>query len=340
MIRLLIADDSPTVRFLLKKMFSGESDIEVVAVAKNGEEAVYYAKQFRPDLITLDIRMPVMNGFEATKEIMENFPCPILVISASVNNDDLNIAFHAIKYGALDIVEKPKNDFQYESMKKKIIQKVKALAEVKVFHHRYKKKTKPLKFERSHFYFPKTVHLIGIATSTGGPQALQKIFKEIPKTFPIPIVVIQHISEGFGQGFSEWLNSESELHVQTAKNGTMMTPGNIYIAPDNKHLEIDIGGLLRVVDDDGTHRFIPSANVFFSSVAKFLHENAIGMILTGMGNDGVNGLKLMQQKGARTIAQDESSSLIYGMPKEAKAQGAADEVMNLDQIIDFLKSFV
>lgn len=374
MIKILIAEDSPTVTMILQKIFAADDECQVIGTAKNGKEAVDKVKLLRPDIVTMDIRMPVMDGFEATKQIMMYHPTPILVISASVGKDDLNIAFNAIRAGALDIVEKPKGNLamDYEYIGRDLIKKVKILSGVKVFHHvsgstargrtdqRAATSTSDVPVKPVSSYgiktpttrdllaadkrlYPKAKtpskppELVAIASSTGGPSALLKILKNLPDTFPIPIVIVQHICEGFGQGFVDWLNKECALTVKTAERNEVLVPGTIYVAPDSFHLLIDPGKVVRLSKSMPVNGLRPCATLMMEAAAKVCGAGTIGVILTGMGRDGADGMKAIKEAGGMTIAQSPETCVVFGMPREAIELGVIDKISPIDRIANDLE---
>lgn len=354
MVKVVIAEDSSTIRYILKKILDSDPKITVVASAKNGIEAVELVAKHKPDLVTMDIRMPLMNGFEATQEIMKTNPTPILVISSSVNSDDLNITFNAIKAGALDIVEKPKGNysFDFEKISKRLINKVKILSEVKVIRHRgnfqpklkdYENKapapTREYKRPIVNEHKKKLPELIAIVSSTGGPKALLRVLSQLDKNFPIPICVVQHITPGFGQGLITWLNRDCPIEVKFAEEGEKLKAGTVYFAKDDRHLTIKDKSV-KYIDEDAVVGLRPYGNYLLDSIAKDYAADAIGIVLTGMGRDGADGLKKMKDKGAYTIGQDEKSCVVYGMPKEALDIGALSTQMPLDEIAGYLTKMI
>lgn len=379
--KILIAEDSPTVTMILQKIFATDDDCQVIGVAKNGREAVEKVQILRPDIVTMDIRMPVMDGFEATKQIMQTAPTPILVISASVGKDDLNIAFNAIRAGALDIVEKPKGNLamDYEYIGRDLIKKVKILSGVKVFHHiggaknktsdaKSNDKTDTLSVRQPRVPAPaaevpsvketlwrepltpksvypkllspvKTPEVIAIASSTGGPSALLKLLKTLPAGFPVPVVIVQHICEGFGQGFVEWLNKECGMNVKTADRGEELQPGTIYVAPDGFHLFIDSGKIVRLSKSMPVNGLRPNATLMMESVAKVFGAASIGIVLTGMGRDGADGAKAIKEAGGFTMAQNAESCVVFGMPKETIELGVVDKILPPEKMTAELMAF-
>jgi len=368
MIKILIAEDSLTVTTILQKIFATDEEFQVIGTARNGQEAVEKVRVLRPDIVTMDIRMPVMDGFEATKQIMTSCPTPILVISASVGKDDMNIAFNAIRAGALDIVEKPKGNLamDYEYIGRDLIKKIKILSGVKVFHHvpskrhQKAKDTETGKFQITGVSQPKEaskaksdtamltrplrpsqpIELIAIASSTGGPSALIKVLKNLPSNFPVPIVIVQHICEGFGQGFVDWLNKECSLTVKTADRGEILAPSTIYVAPDEFHLLIDPGKVVRLSKSMPINGLRPCATIMMESVAKVCGASTVGMILTGMGRDGADGMKAIKEAGGVTIAQNQETCVVFGMPKEAIELGVVDKVLPIDKMAEELLKLI
>ncbi len=383
MVRILIAEDSLTVAMILQKIFATDETCQVIGTARNGKEAVEKVKLLRPDIVTMDIRMPIMDGFEATKQIMMQCPTPILVISASVGKDDLSVAFNAIRAGALDIVEKPKGNLamDYEYIGKDLIKKVKTLAGVKVFHHMSAGVMRSKDFSRNNKPFSsdtqevkvspgqqasallncepqqnfkeskkreeysvrkqllnasiiprKPVELVAVASSTGGPSALLKTLKPLPANFPVPIVIVQHICEGFGQGFVDWLNKECAITIRTAERGETMMPGNVYVAPDAYHTLIDPGGVIRLSKSMPVGGLRPCATLMMESAAKIFKSALMGVILTGMGRDGADGMKAIKDQGGVTLAQSPETCVVFGMPKEAIEIGAIDKVVSIDKM--------
>ena len=344
MIKILIADDSKTIRFLLKKLFEKYKDVKVIAEAENGEEAIEKTIIHSPDIITMDIRMPVKNGFEATKEIMNVKPTPILVLSASVNSEDLNITFNAIRAGALDIVEKPKNltDGISQEIETKIMQKVKLLSNKTLFeniikiHKKIDSKSDEKIFTGDIPRAKVRPNVIAIVASTGGPTALLKVLKPLPKDYPYPICIVQHINKGYTVGLVEWLNKELELDIKIPTKWEKLKPGTVYVAPDDYHMEVLKDRSIILNQNEAFHNLRPNGTVLLNSVANEFGKQAIGIVLTGMGADGAEGLLNMKKTGALTIAQDESSSVIFGMPKEAYDIGATDNLLSLEKIASFL----
>lgn len=344
MIRILITDDSDVTAQLLAAIFKAEPDMQVVGRARDGREAVTLAHALKPDLITMDIRMPVMDGFDATRMIMTTDPTPIVVISSNVDDEELRITFRAIDEGALAVIEKPLGPAHQDFLRarRELVETVRAMAEVKVVRRR-RPKPGPRIFRTEVKRREGGYEVVGIACSTGGPQALATLVSSLPVGFPLPLVVVQHISPGFVGGLADWLQGQTLLDVLVARDGQILQPGVVHIAPDAHHLRVvRASGQLRVSLDDGPpiERFRPSGTVLFDSLVQCCGAGAIGGILTGMGSDGAAGLAALHAAGASTFAQDEASSVVFGMPGTAIALGAVDHVLPLNQISAHLLELV
>ena len=335
-IRVLIVDDSPVMCKVIANILNADSQILVAGIAHNGKEAVELVPTLKPDLITMDIHMPVMDGFEATKQIMAYNPTPILVLSTSVFKAGMDKVFRAISYGALDVVEK--GDLEITEAGdggKKLIEKIKFLSNIEVLHHplakieeRRKKATKVLKVSKR----TDLSKIVAIASSTGGPQALLEILREFPKSFPCGIVIVQHITSGFAEGLAEWLNGECQINVKLAKNSDEVLPGTAYVAPCDLQMRIKEGGRIYLSEEAAFEGHCPSGDILLESVAKIYKDNAIGIILTGMGKDGAMGIKSIQKACGQTIAQDQESCIVFGMPKAAIEMGGVDKIVPLTNI--------
>jgi two-component system chemotaxis response regulator CheB len=336
MIRVLVVDDSPTVRALLAGIFERDPGLRVVGTASNGLEAVAEAARLHPDVITMDIRMPKMDGFQATKRIMQQTPTPIVVVSASVNAEDLKITFNAIRAGALTVVEKPSGPGApaYEAIRDQLVTTVKLMADVKVVRRWATGHLRPRRpvSEREVQDTKARTAVIAIAASTGGPGALFQVLGALPANFPVPIMIVQHIAQGFGQGMVNWLNEATKLTVVIAQSGQEVAPGHVLIAPDDRHLLVGKDGRVLLRSRRSTDGFCPSADYLFQSVAETFGRRALGLIMTGMGRDGVEGLRTLKRVGGKILAQDEASCVVFGMPKEAINAKVVDQIVPLDQI--------
>ncbi len=333
MIRVLIVDDSAVIRTLLTAIIENEPDFEVVGFAKTGQEAIEMTMALNPDLITMDIRMPVMDGISSIRKIMSTHPKPIVVISSNID-DELQIGFRAIDEGALAVLEKPCaiTDAQFSSIQRNIVNTIRCMVEVKLVKRRFKKKPVGMSvFDKPALNYK----LVTIGSSTGGPQALKKILSSLPGDYSSPIVITQHISKGFIKGLAEWLNEASKLQVKVAKNGDQLTAGTVYFAPDDYHCQIQSAGsklYIELHNDKEENGFMPSVSRLFYSVAKSCSGQAVGIILSGMGNDGADGLLAMHKNNCFTIAQDEQSSIVFGMPNAAIQLNAVNKVLPVEEI--------
>ena len=343
-VRVLVVDDSAVARGIISNFLNNDPDIDVVGTAKDGRGAIDFTAQLKPDLITMDINMPVMDGLAATEHIMAHQPTPILVVSSLVKSE-VDLAFRAVSLGALDAMEKPSFDQFSAKDAGELVRKVKLLAQVPVVTHLGgKRRTRPTESSFTQDYVSSSVktefQVVAIGASTGGPKALYKVLNELPADFPCGIVVVQHISEGFTSGLVEWLDRNSNVKVKEAEANDQIQPGVVLIAPYDFHMIVVSGGRIRLNKALPVRGHRPSVTVLFSSVAKVYNANSIGVVLTGMGEDGAAGLVEMRGNGSKTIVQDEESSVIFGMPKVAIEMGAAEEVLPIDKIGKFLNRTV
>lgn len=329
-IRALIVDDSGLVRELISTILGSDPDIIVVGEASNGKDAYDKVLELKPDIVTMDIEMPVLGGLEAIEKIMESYPVPILVITALTG---VRTAFNAVSKGALDVIEKP--DISIENVRK-LITKVRLLGRVDI-HAQLKTMGKRSSTTSSAIALPisssKTnANVVTIVSSTGGPQALHKIFGQLPETFPYPILVTQHIAEGFTQGMVDWFSGSTPLKVMVAAQGQKVLPGCIYVNPAEYSMTIS-KNIINLGNRDTRLLYHPSCDTMLKSVANEYGARTIGLILSGMGNDGVEGMRSIKEAGGNTLAQDAGSSVVYGMNKIAVDKGYIDTVLPLDQIV-------
>lgn len=347
-IKVLVVDDSAVARDLLGYIIQLDPQLEIIGFANDGNQALTFLEHHKPDIITMDFMMPKMNGFETTRKILQRYPIPIIIITNNYKKEEAQKTFQAIEAGALAILEKPKGpqDPYFSTMAQEIIESIKLMSEIKVI-------TRKPYFQVPHTNTANqenpqqkcTVHrelrnrhldLIAIGTSLGGPQALESILSNLDEDFPIPIFIVQHIANGFVQGLVDWLNGTTKLQVRLAKHGDKGTPGTVLIAPDKYHMEIAKDLTVQLIAAPPEDGLIPSVARLFRSVAKNFGNRAAGIILTGMGKDGAADLLQMRMSGAITIAESEESCIIFGMPGEAIKIGAAQHVLNLDQIPYFM----
>lgn len=328
-IRVLVSDGNQVAREAIIGLLTAEPAICIVGLAINGAETVQLAAALRPDLIIMDV--PVMGGLEAVEQIMREFPAPILVVTVQTGARQ---AYEAVSRGALGVIEKPSLD---SITAEQFVRKVKLLAGVPVFRHcagilsMNATKVKPAGGNQESRY-----KLVVLAASLGGPQVLEKIISQLPAGFPVPILVVQHIAKGFVAGFAEWLNYKAALKVQVALSGTEPQAGEVWVAPPEKNMEVTKKGDIVLLPVENKQSYHPSCDALMASVARVFGKAAIGVVLTGMGDDGVKGLLQMKAKGALTIAQDMLSCTVDSMPSLAIKSGAADYVMGIDQIRETL----
>lgn len=339
-VRVVIADDSLVAREMLATILGSEPDIEVVGQAKDGAEAVEMVERLRPDLVTMDIHMPKLDGLRATEKIMAFTPTPILVVSSSVHGEGMGRAFDALNLGALEVIKKPEpRDWaDLDRIGREVIRKVKILANVRVITH-IRGRRGPSELTAPLHGGPAKRALVAIGSSTGGPSALLAVLGRLPQDFPVPVVVAQHIADGFVPGLVSWLDSGCRMRVVAAESGQRIEPGVAYFAPTGSNMVLD-GSILKFQPPGHGQLYIPSADTLFDSVAMSHGNRAIGVLLTGMGADGAEGLKLMRNKGAATIVQDEETCTVFGMPKAAIEIGAAEKVLPVTKIADAVEALI
>jgi two-component system chemotaxis response regulator CheB len=341
MIRVLLADDSATVREYLAYLLGEDPALEVVGTARDGLEAVAEAERLKPDIIVMDVHMPRMNGFEATHQIMERTPTPIVIVSASISREEVAMTFEALKAGALTVVDKPggPDHPRHAESAQRLVETVKLMAEVKVVRRRPRRE-RPVPPSPPSVIPSRKIRLIAIGASTGGPQALAEIMKELPSQLEAPILVVQHIAPGFTAGLAEWLSQGTRLAVKLAEPGESAWPGTVFFAPEGFQMGVTKDGRIRLTKEPAEDGFCPSATYLFQSVAETHGRSAIGILLTGMGRDGAAGLRQLREAGGVTIAQDKESSVIFGMPAEAIRLGAAEYVLSPARISGAIRSLV
>lgn len=342
MIKVLIAEDSKVVQEFLVHILTSDPSIQVVGIANNGEEAIEAAKKKRPDVITMDIHMPKVDGFEATQAIMEAAPTPIVIVTGSLRAKELASSFHAMEAGALAVVLRPPGigHPEHETAAGELIRTVKLMSEIRVVkrHPTVKRRALPPTAKMEVRKTNVQIQAIAIGASTGGPPVLQQILSGLPQDLSVPVLMVQHIASGFTKGFVEWLSSTSRFPVHIASHGEYPLPGHGYISPDGFHLGIGNGPRIVLSDHAPENGLRPSVAYLFRSVAQTLGPRAAGVLLTGMGRDGAAELKEMKDRGAVTIVQDEESSIIFGMPGEAVALNAHTYILPPGKIASLLRT--
>ncbi len=342
MIRVLVAEDSLTAREFLVGILQSDPDIEVVGQAKNGVEAVQLASQLRPDLITMDVHMPLLDGLEATKEIMVRSPTPIVIVSNSASHREVELSLNAMRAGALMVIEKPGSpaSAQFDGQRDRLLAMIKAMAEVRVVRRWDRKRMSAPSLAARDRMAGAAIRLVAVAASTGGPAALQRILGDLHGDFPAPVLVVQHIATGFMAGLCDWLGSSCNLRVKVAEDGEPLRPRTVYLAPDDRHLGVRADSHILVSHAPPIGGFRPSATFLFQSAAQQYGRAAIAVILTGMGNDGVEGLKVLKAAGGTVLAQNEASSVVYGMPRSAIEAGVVDGVLSIAEVGSCLMNLV
>ncbi len=342
-IRVLLVEDSQIALVVLKRILNSSPEIEVVGEARTGLEGLTLIPQVQPDVICTDLHMPQMDGLEFTCEVMALYPRPILVISASVQEEDTHQVFRLLDAGAVDIFPKPRAGLTLnnELLKKELINKINILSGVKVLTKKRKSPSQAKSLETGNFSgfysksYPKP-KIVVIGASTGGPQALRELFTQLPSDCAVPVICVQHICLGFLQGLIDWLANSCRLPIQIAQPGDIPIAGKIYFPPEQQHLELDARGRFICSNSEPLEGHRPSVTITFKSVAKFYGKATVGILLTGMGRDGAAGMQAIAQAGGFTIAQDEASCVVFGMPKEAIALGAAKQVLPIGAIAPML----
>ncbi len=333
--RVLIVDDSAIVRRVLTDMLSGQPDIEVIATAPDPYVARDKILELKPDVLTLDLEMPRMDGISFLRRLMHFHPLPVVVIS-SIAEKGSDVALEALRLGAVEVLAKPGGPYSVEDLGERVVDSVRAAARARVKARREaedgpENPPTPVRFENLHF---SSNALVGIGASTGGVEAIRDVLVQLPANFP-PVLVVQHLPRAFSQSLVEQLNRSCALEVKQAQETNELAAGQVLIAPGERHMEVRYVGAKRAAVLSCTppvNRHRPSVDVLFRSMAKTGARNSVGVLLTGMGSDGAEGLLAMRQSGAATIAQDRQSSVVYGMPAEAVRLGAAEVVLPLKDI--------
>lgn len=362
-IRVLIVEDSPVAQQLLAHILGSDPAIEVVGAVAGGRAALELMERLKPDVITMDVNMPEMDGFEVTRRIMESRPVPVVIISASFEPDEVATTFRAIEAGAVAVIGKPRGAGPWgdQDAAQKLVQTVRAMAEVKVVR-RWSRNRRPegaaagapgvpvAGAGRSPVPSPTgaaavaarrvQIRLVAVGASTGGPLVLQTLLAGLPRDFAATVVIVQHIAAGFLPGLVTWLGSSTGFPIHVATQGEALLPGHAYLAPDALHMGVSRDGRVILKAGPPDNGLRPSVSHLFASVAEAYGAAAAGVLLTGMGRDGAEELRLMRQKGAITIAQDQASSVVFGMPGEAVKLDAALHVLPPERIAALLAGLV
>ena len=338
-VRVLIVDDSAFMRTALSRMIAGDPDLEVVGTAANGVEALQKIVPLDPDVITLDVQMPGLDGLETLRRIMVQFPRPVIMVS-STTRKDAEITFNALAAGAFDYVPKELSSASLDILhiRDDLIAKIKAAAEARNSRDQFNLRRKPPRamVETISHSSPATTAIVALAVSTGGPKALQEILPLLPGDLPVPILVVQHMPPGFTAPFAERLNKVCMISVSEASQGDVVQPGKVYLAPAGWQMRVarslDSHTVICLSDKPEDQLHVPSGDVMMQSVAAAFHSQAMGVIMTGMGSDGAQGMKAIHREGGFTVGQDEASCTVYGMPRVCAEMGVLDRVVPLGQI--------
>lgn len=338
-IRILVVEDSLTVRRYLCEVLDTDQELEVVGEASDGKRAIELCQALRPDVVTMDMMLPVMTGLGATEYIMAHCPTPILIVSSSTNRGELFKTYEALAAGALEVLEKPQGDETDAAWERKFIGIVKLISRIRVITHPRARLGAVGRAQAPRFEGPASSssqqhrNVIALGASTGGPGAIVEILRALPGSFPLPLLLVLHIAEPFGAAFADWLDGQTEHRVCYARDGDLIRSrgGEVIMAPPDSHLVVR-GGRVRLTVEPERHSCRPSVDVLFESIAREYGPTAAACLLTGMGRDGAAGLLEIRRVGGLTIAQDEATSIVYGMPREAVILGAAERILPLGEI--------
>jgi len=338
-LKVLVVDDSKTARQMLVALINRSGDMRVLAEAENGQQAVSMAERLTPDIILMDIVMPKIDGLEATRQIMRAHPVPIVLISASLETYETDIAFKAIRAGALTVLQKPQG-ISNPADTALILNTLRSMAQVKVIHH-FQRNTASENAPHTQEVSPDrayrgTPEIVTIVASTGGPAALSEVLRGLPNDYPLPIVIVQHIAPDFVPSLASWFQTLTRLNIRIAQEGAQPQGGTVYLAPGGAHLRFDAQRCFVLDRVQGNTPHFPSGNALFESAAQVYGANTVAVILTGMGEDGAAGIEKIWNAGGYTIAQDEATSVVYGMPGEAVKRGAARHILPIQTISQIL----
>lgn len=344
-IKVLVVDDSAFMRKVISDMLASSEDIEVIGTAKNGRDGIYKARVLSPDVITLDVEMPIMDGLTALEELLKLTPAPKIIMLSSLTNNGGAATIRALEAGAFDFVQKPASSIIHiniDDIKEDLIRKIKNSIYSNTLNYssfRYiaatSEEQRNTQFKANQGSLGKLKHIVTIGTSTGGPRALQEVIPLLPVNLPAAVLIVQHMPPGFTKSLADRLNGLSKINVKEAEQGDLLKPGWAYIAPGDYQMKITKkAGEYRIdINKDppmSGHR--PSVNYMMNSISESGHENIIAVMMTGMGSDGSEGISNIKRIGGSTIAQDEETCVVYGMPKAAVNAGAIDKIVPLHDI--------
>ncbi len=338
-VRVLVVDDSAVSRLLLSGILSDAAGMEVAGAVSSGTAAVEFLGKHAVDVVTMDVVMPGMDGYEATRRILSMVPVPVVIVSSQSNPEDRRCTFAALDAGAVAFVAKPAapGTSQGDRDARQLVTTVRLMSEVKVVRRPWQRNGKREPAQP----FPDSgavqrVDVAAIGVSTGGPPVLRRVLASLPADFRLPILISQHINAGFVDSFARWLDSTIALPVHTALQGERVVPGHVYVAPGGRHMVVTRGRQVALTPEEDPRRVSPSVDRLFASLAPVYGRSAVAFLLSGMGRDGAEGLLDLRRRGALTVAQDEESCVVYGMPREAVRMNAAQYVLNPEQMTGLL----
>jgi len=336
-VRAVVVDDSTTARTLLVSLLGADPEVEVVGEAADGADALAVIRATRPSIVLMDIEMPGVDGFEATKAIMAEVPTPIVIVTSRHDPRDVAVSLQATRLGALTVLPKPPGPSApgFEAEAARFLALIKALSEVHVVRRRGRARDESPPTERVGPGIGRdgpAIRIVGVGASTGGPAALFRFLGALPGDLTIPVVVVQHIAPGFVEGLVRWLNSGTPLHVRLARQGETLAPGHVYVAPDGTHLQVNGDGTAALDDGEPLGGFRPAASVLFSSLGRSFGPASAAVVLTGMGVDGLEGARELRTRGGLVLAQDEDTSTVFGMPRAVADAGLAHDVGPVEEL--------
>lgn len=340
-IKVLIVEDSIVTQKFLRRLVLSDDRFELFGIAENGMQACEFVKNFTPDVISMDIIMPVMDGVEATRKIMQVNPVPIVIVSSFYQSSEIDMALNVLEAGAVTILPCPYGPGHSKHLQstRKYLNMLQLMSEVKVVRRKSGEVTKPTQKLNNPLRLPSkrlnnpNLKVLAIGASAGGPEGLVTILSGLPANFPMPVLIVQHIDSHFADSFAAWLNTSSKMFVSIANEGEKIVPGHVYLPPKNHHLAVNRNGSVSVIKESSIKGLCPSVNVLFKSIGEVYGKNSIAVLLSGMGKDGAVELKNLFDLGAFTIAQDEMSCLVFGMPGEAVKLGAACSILSPKEIV-------
>ncbi|MFZ4456530.1 MAG: chemotaxis-specific protein-glutamate methyltransferase CheB [Bacteroidales bacterium] len=340
-IKILIVEDTAVAQKLLKGLVESDERFELVGIAENGKQAIEFVEKYTPDVVSMDILMPIMDGVEATRKIMQDHPTPVVIVSSFYQSSELDMAMRVLDAGAVSILPRPygPGHTSFDKTARQYLNTLKIMSEIKVVRRKQEKSAILSKQKKSLAQYSdkeasiKKLQAVVIGASAGGPQVLSTILSMMPSDLAVPVFVVQHIDANFAEGFAAWLNTMSKLPVKIATNGEKTLPGNVYLPPGDHHLIIKPNGFIEVTKDAHEKIIRPSVDLMFKSAANAYGHNVVAILLSGMGKDGAAELKNLHTLGALTLVQEESSCLVYGMPGEAVKLGAACKILQPEDMV-------